>query len=52
MLTQFSKGNNMQDTAGSKLDDILLGDICVFSIQQNRPFFHKVNISPFENCDR
>jgi hypothetical protein len=52
MLTQYSQGKNVHENAVSKLDVIVPGDTFVSSIQQNRPIFHKVNVSPTQNSDR
>lgn len=45
ILSKFSKGNYIQDTAVSKLEGILPGDTCISSIQQSSPTFDEVNAS-------
>jgi hypothetical protein len=41
-FTQFSKGNNLQDTAASNLYHILPRDTCVSSDLQYRPILHRM----------
>jgi hypothetical protein len=52
-LTQFSKGNSVQDTHASHFDCICPGDTCVSSIQPYIGLFTvKWMILLFENVDR
>jgi hypothetical protein len=46
MLIQFSKGNNVQDTAASMLDGFLPEDTPISTFQQDRPIFREANVSP------
>jgi hypothetical protein len=45
-LTQFSEGNNVLNTASSKVDGFLWGDTCVSTTQLNLPIFSKLGQSP------
>jgi hypothetical protein len=44
-LTQFSKGNKVQDAGASNTDCFLRRDICISSAQMNKPIGNKQSLS-------